>query len=165
VLLLFTLLYVFFSTTNIDNFVSQRLTLTQAKMNLKMLEVAHEEHTENATNLADELQYVTDNLDRMKKSLDGEASMVSDASPLAEIRAAIQRLRNENKELDIYLGVLVSKCSMQLGLSSMFNAESYVSLLLLHCIQDYELTQARISNLQSQEQNLSNADGSEEDEH
>ena len=81
-------------------------------MNLKMLEVAHEEHTENATNLADELQYVTDNLDRMKKSLDGEASMVSDASPLAEIRAAIQRLRNENKELDIYLGVLVSKCSM-----------------------------------------------------
>ena len=135
-------------------------------MNLKMLEVAHEEHTENATNLADELQYVTDNLDRMKKSLDGEASMVSDASPLAEIRAAIQRLRNENKELDIYLGVLVSKCSMQLGLSSMFNAESYVSLLLLHCIQDYELTQARISNLQPpQEQNLSNEDWSEEDEH
>jgi len=92
--------------------VSQRLTLTQAKMNLKMLEVAHEEHTENAANLADELQYVTDDLDRMKKSLDGEASMVSDASPMAEIRAAIQRLRNENKELDIYLGVLVSKCSM-----------------------------------------------------
>lgn len=75
-----------------------------------MLEVAQEEHTENAANLANELQYVTDDLDCMKKSLDGEASMVSDASPLAEIRAAIQHLRKENKELDIYLGVLVSKC-------------------------------------------------------
>lgn len=79
-------------------------------MSLKMLEVAHEEHSENATNLADELQCVTDNLDQMKTSLDGKASMVSDASPLAEIRAAIQRLRKENKELDIYLEVLVSKC-------------------------------------------------------
>jgi hypothetical protein len=44
----------------------------------------------------------------MKKNLDGEASSVSDATPLAEIRAAIQRLRKENKELDVYLGVLVS---------------------------------------------------------
>ena len=75
-----------------------------------MLEAAQEEHAENAANLANELQYVTDDLDCMKKSLDGEASMFSDASPLVEIRAAIQHLRKENKELDIYLGVLVSKC-------------------------------------------------------
>lgn len=114
-----TLLYVFFTTTNIDKLVSQCLILKQAKMSLKMLEVAHEEHSKNAANFADELQCVTDDLDRMKTSLDGEASMVSDASPLAKIRAAIQRLRKENKELDIYLGVLVSKCDYVAG--SVFN--------------------------------------------
>ena len=83
-------------------------TVLQAKTKLKSLEEAHEEHAENATNLSDDLQCLSEELDRMKKKLDGEASSVSDATPLAEIRAAIQRLRKENKELDVYLGVLVS---------------------------------------------------------
>jgi hypothetical protein len=33
---------------------------------------------------------------------------VTDANPVVEIRAAIQRLRKENRELDIYIGMLVS---------------------------------------------------------
>ena len=82
--------------------------LLQAKTNLKRLEKAHAEHAENATNLSDDLQCLSEELDLMKKKLDGQASSVSDATPLVEIRAAIQRLRKENKELDVYLGVLVS---------------------------------------------------------
>jgi estrogen-related receptor beta like 1 len=82
--------------------------LLQAKTNLKRLEKAHAEHDENATNLSDDLQCLSEELDLMKKKLDGQASSVSDATPLVEIRAAIQRLRKENKELDVYLGVLVS---------------------------------------------------------
>jgi len=42
----------------------------------------------------------------LKKKLDGEASSVSDTSPLVEIRAAIQDLRKENNELDVLVGVL-----------------------------------------------------------
>ena len=81
----------------------------QAKTNLKRLEETHEEHAENATKLSDDLQCLSEELDRMKKNLDGEATSVSDATPLTEIRAAIQCLRKENKELDVYLGVLVSR--------------------------------------------------------
>ncbi len=69
----------------------------------------------------------------MKKRLDGEASSVSDTSPLVEIRAAIQHLRNENKELDILLGVL-----------------------------DNELTQARINDANPKEHNPG-IDASEDD--
>ena len=60
-------------------------------------------------NLSDDLQCLSDELNRMKKNLDGEATSVSDATPLAEIRAAIQCLQKEIKELDVYLGVLVSR--------------------------------------------------------
>jgi hypothetical protein len=80
--------------------------VSQAKTNFKRLEEAHEEHAENARNLSDDdLQCLSEELDRMKKKLDGEASSVSDAMPSTEIRAPIQRLRKENKELDVYLGI------------------------------------------------------------
>jgi hypothetical protein len=62
----------------------------------------------------------------MKKKLDGEASSVSDATPLTEIRAAIQRLRKENKELDVYLGMLVSK-----SIGSSENTHPLLSFCLL----------------------------------
>ncbi|KAL3781569.1 hypothetical protein ACHAW5_002578 [Stephanodiscus triporus] len=84
----------------------------KAKTNLKRLEETHEEHAENATNLSDDLQCLSEELDRMKKNLDGEATSVSDATPLAEIRAAIQCLQKENKELDVYLGVLDYKLTL-----------------------------------------------------
>ena len=33
---------------------------------------------------------------------------MTDATPLVETRAAIQRLKKENKELDLHIGILVS---------------------------------------------------------
>ena len=44
----------------------------------------------------------------MKKKMDEKASGVTDATPLVEIRAAIQRLKKENRELDVRIGLLVS---------------------------------------------------------
>jgi estrogen-related receptor beta like 1 len=79
------------------------------------------------------LQFLSEELNRLKKKVDGEASSVSDTSPLVEIRAAIQHLRKENKELDVLLGVL-----------------------------DNELTQARINDVNPKEHNPSN-DESEDD--
>ena len=45
----------------------------------------------------------------MKKKVDDRASSVTDSSALVEIRKAKERLRNENKELDIRIGILVSR--------------------------------------------------------
>ena len=42
----------------------------------------------------------------MKKKMESKSSIVTDATPLVDIRAAIQRLRKENKEMDIRIGVL-----------------------------------------------------------
>ena len=38
--------------------------------------------------------------------MESKSSSVTDATPLVDIRTAIQRLRNENKEMDIRIGVL-----------------------------------------------------------
>ena len=38
--------------------------------------------------------------------MESKSSSVTDATPLVEIRAAIQRLKKENKEMDIRIGVL-----------------------------------------------------------
>ena len=42
----------------------------------------------------------------MKKKMESKSSSVTDATPLVDIREAIQRLRNENKEMDMRIGVL-----------------------------------------------------------
>jgi len=38
--------------------------------------------------------------------MESKSSSVTDATPLIDIQAAIQRLRKENKEMDIRIGVL-----------------------------------------------------------
>ena len=84
------------------------LIASQAKDQLKQLQEAHDEHTENAANLSDDLKSISEELDRRKKQIDSMVNNVTDANPVVEIRAAIQRLRKENRELDIYIGMLVS---------------------------------------------------------
>jgi len=84
------------------------LIASQAKDQLKQLQEAHDEHTENAANLSDDLKSISEELDRRKKQIDSMVNNVTDANPLVEIRAAIQRLRKENRELDIHIGMLVS---------------------------------------------------------
>lgn len=81
---------------------------SKAKDKLKQLEVAHDEHTHNSILLSDDLKSITEELDRRKKQIDSMVNSVTDANPLVEIRAAIQRLRKENRELDIHIGMLVS---------------------------------------------------------
>ena len=80
--------------------------LQQAKEQLEQLEEEHSELTENTKLLADDLECISDELDQMKKKMESKSSIVTDATPLVDIRAAIQRLRKENKEMDIRIGVL-----------------------------------------------------------
>ena len=96
----------------ISVFVELRLlTLTygKAKEQLQLLEEAHKEHTEITADLSRDLECISEELDQMKKRTDDRASSVTDSSALVEIRKATERLRNENKELDIHIGILVSR--------------------------------------------------------
>ena len=83
----------------------------------------------------------------MKKKVDDKASSVTDSSKLVEIRTAIERLRSENKELDIRIGILV-------GRENMYDCRTIV-LLLVYCILSlfyiifpmlHDVTSDRITN-------------------
>ena len=72
--------------------------------------------------------------------MESKSSSVTDATPLVDIQAAIQRLRKENKEMDIRIGVL-----------------------------DYELIQARMAEAKGSQEystsrGISDDEESEEDE-
>ena len=67
--------------------------------------------------------------------MESKSSSVTDATPLVDIRAAIQRLRKENKEMDIRIGVL-----------------------------DYELIQARMAEAKGLQQFSTSRGVSDEDE-
>ena len=66
--------------------------------------------------------------------MESKSSSVTDATPLVDIRAAIQRLKKENKEMDIRIGVL-----------------------------DYELIQARMAEVKGS-QEISTSRGISDDE-
>ncbi len=91
----------------VEHLTTSSCVTPQAKENLKILKEAHEEHNENAANLSNELKSISEELDQVKKNSITDANRVTDSKPLVEIRAAIQRLRKENKELDVHIGVLV----------------------------------------------------------
>ena len=100
----------------------------------EQLEEEHSELTENTKLLADDLECISNELDQMKKKMESKSSSVTDATPLVDIRAAIQRLKKENKEMDIRIGVL-----------------------------DYELIQARMAEAKGS-QELSTSRGISDDE-
>lgn len=87
-------------------FRSQVDDYKHAQNELQRLENAHTEHTENNRDLADDFEVISEKLDNLKKKVDEKASGMTDAKPLIDIRAAIQRLRAENKEMDIRIGIL-----------------------------------------------------------
>ena len=109
--------------------------LQQAKEQLEQLEEEHSELTENTKLLADDLECISNELDQMKKKMESKSSSVTDATPLVDIRAAIQRLKKENKEMDIRIGVL-----------------------------DYELIQARMAEAKGSQELSTSRDDSDDEE-
>lgn len=89
-----------------ERFKSQLDQCNEAKEQRQYLKEEHKVLTENTTHLAWELDVISDELDEMKKKTEEKASSVTDAKPLVEIRKAIQRLRKENRDMDIQIGVL-----------------------------------------------------------
>ena len=82
------------------------LSLYQFKRQLEQLKEEYAEHTESTAALSEDLVVISEELDEAKKRMNEKAGSMTDAKPLVDIRAAIQRLRSENKQLDVKIGIL-----------------------------------------------------------
>jgi estrogen-related receptor beta like 1 len=78
----------------------------QTKSKLKELKKAHDTLTASTKQLAEDLNDVTHRNNDAKKKIAEKSSSMTNAAPLVEIRSALQRLKTENKELAVLIGVL-----------------------------------------------------------
>lgn len=95
-------------------FQDQIVEYKNTKAKLKSLEESKNNHTKKAEELTERLNEVTEELTLIKKKIDEKGASLTDNAPLVEIRTALQKLRAENKELDVRIGVLVSCMSAQM---------------------------------------------------
>ncbi|KAL3787651.1 hypothetical protein HJC23_011799 [Cyclotella cryptica] len=77
-----------------------------AKTRLMSLEKSIDTHTSKTAILSEKLGKLSADVDAVKKEIDKKGSSITDTSPVVEIRAALQLLKEENKELDVRLGIL-----------------------------------------------------------
>ena len=77
-----------------------------AKENLRKAREEHDELEESAHVLGEELDAVTEELSVVQQRVDDKVRGTTDSACLVDIRAAIQRLREENRKLDVKIGVL-----------------------------------------------------------
>ena len=82
------------------------ISLDQFKRQLEQLKEEYDEHRESTAALSEDLVVISEELDEAKKRMNEKAGSMTDAKPLVDIRAAIQRLRSENKQLDVKIGIL-----------------------------------------------------------
>ncbi len=78
------------------------------------LEKSHEERTERNKHLAGKLAQTLKELEEVKKMMDEKGNSMTDTTPLVQIRESLQRLKDENKELDIRIGVLVRSLNVDI---------------------------------------------------
>lgn len=95
-------------------FQDQIAKYNNTKAKVKSLEESKNNHTKKAEELTERLNEVTEELTLIKKKIDEKGASLTDNAPLVEIRTALQKLRAENKELDVRIGVLVSCMSAQM---------------------------------------------------
>jgi estrogen-related receptor beta like 1 len=60
----------------------------------------------NISNLTNELQKITQELDELKVTVDTMGKKVSDVTPLQDIKEALTRIRGEIRQMDLRTGVL-----------------------------------------------------------
>ena len=95
-------------------FRDQIVEYNNTKAKVKSLEESKNNHTKKAEELTERLNEVTEELTLIKKKIDEKGASLTDNAPLVEIRIALQKLRAENKELDVRIGVLVSCMNAQM---------------------------------------------------
>jgi len=88
-----------------ERFCDQLDEYNRAKAKIKELEMSTQLHDHNVEKLNDQLEQLSIELAEVKKQIHDKGRNMTDTKPLVEMRAAIQRLKEENKEFDILIGV------------------------------------------------------------
>lgn len=91
-----------------NKFRDQIEVYIKAKTRLKSLEESKEIQTKKSEELSKILSELTEKLASARDKVDKKGNSITDTKPLVEIRTALQRIRSENKELDVRIGILVS---------------------------------------------------------
>lgn len=78
----------------------------ETKGKIAELEESQLRHVQNVKMLNDQLEQLSRELADIKKKIKDKGKSMTDVSPLVEIRAAIDTLREENKQLDMTLGLM-----------------------------------------------------------
>ena len=91
-----------------ERFRDQINECKHAKARLMSLEQSKKVHIQKSEDLSKTLKKLSDDLATVKRKIDKVGNSVTDTTPIVEIRLALQRLKTENKELDVRIGVLVS---------------------------------------------------------
>lgn len=100
-------------TTEINKrFYDQLDEYNRAKAKIKELEMSTQHHDQKVERLNDQLEQLSMELADVKKQIHDKGRNMTDATPLVEMRAAIQRLKEENREFDILIGVLYHELTL-----------------------------------------------------
>jgi len=94
------------SIFNNGRFRDQLVEYHQARAKIEELEMAAEHRDENVNVLNGQLEQLTLELADVKKQIHDKGKSMTDAAPVIQMRAAIERLKEENREFDILIGVL-----------------------------------------------------------
>ena len=78
----------------------------ETKEKIAELEESQLRHVQNNKTLNDQLEQLSLELTDIKKKIKDKGKSMTDVSPLVDIRAAVTKLREENKELDMKLGLM-----------------------------------------------------------
>jgi len=78
----------------------------QTKAKIAELEESQLRHVQNTKALNDQLEQLSLELTDIKKKIKDKGKSMTDVTPLVEIRAAISKIKEENKELDMKLGLM-----------------------------------------------------------
>lgn len=89
-----------------ERFRDQLVEYHQAREKLQELEMSAIHRDKNMQVLNDQLEQLTIELDEVKKQIHEKGKSMTDKTHLIATQRAIQRLKEENREFDILIGVL-----------------------------------------------------------
>jgi estrogen-related receptor beta like 1 len=89
-----------------ERFRHQIAEYHQVKAKIRELEESMHHHDQKTNTLNDHLEELSIELADLKKKIHDKGKSMTDTAPLVEMRKAIQRLKDENREFDITIGVL-----------------------------------------------------------
>lgn len=89
-----------------ERFRNQLSQYHQARAKLEELEVSAQHRDENVKALNEQFEQLSNELDEVKKKIHDKGKSMTDNSVVSETQRALARLKEENREMDIHIGIL-----------------------------------------------------------